>query len=60
MALQDLNSPFSYTGEELDAIRDRMQQLTDTKRLAQVNRAIEANRKYLRESPYVDLPLLTH
>lgn len=58
MALQDLNSPFSYTNAELDAIRDRMQQLTDTKRLAQVNRAIDTNRKYLRESPYVDFAVV--
>ena len=54
LLMNDLNSPFFYSESELNEVRDRMQQLDDPKRLEQVNRAIEASRKFLRESPYTD------
>lgn len=54
LLMEDLNSPFFYSESELNEVRDRMQQLDDPKRLEQVNRAIEASRKFLRESPYTD------
>lgn len=54
LLMYDLNSPFFYSESELNEVHDRMQQLDDAKRLEQVNRAIEASRKFLRESPYTD------
>lgn len=53
--LENLNTPFSYTGAELNKIQTAVRNMTDKARLAQVTKAIAFSRKYLRETPYINI-----
>ncbi|MDE5634797.1 MAG: AhpC/TSA family protein [Muribaculaceae bacterium] len=57
--LSDLQTPFSYTGAELDRIAASVRNMPDKARLARINKAIDFNRNYLRESPYQDIAMTT-
>ncbi|MBD5333937.1 MAG: AhpC/TSA family protein [Bacteroides sp.] len=56
--LNDLSTPFLFTAAELDAMASAVSGMTDTARLAQVNKAIENSRNFLRESKFTDFAVL--
>lgn len=58
LMLDDINSPFSYTAAELDAIGASVKDMPDTARRATVEKALGFARNYLRESPYTDFAAL--
>ena len=58
LMLNDLSTPFTYTGAELDALAESVKGMSDTARLAQVNAAIAKSRERLRESPFTDFATL--
>ncbi|MBD5166589.1 MAG: redoxin domain-containing protein [Helicobacter sp.] len=58
LMLNDLSTPFTYTGAELDALAESVKGMSDTARLAQVNAAIAKSRERLRESPFTDFAVL--
>lgn len=58
LMLDDINSHFSYTAAELDAIGASVKDMPDTARRATVEKALGFARGYLRESPYTDFAAL--
>lgn len=58
LMLDDINSPFTYTAAELDAIGASVKDMPDTARRATVEKALGFARNYLRESSYTDFAAL--
>lgn len=58
LVLNDLNTPFTYTASELDAMAASFKDMPDAARLSQITEALDFNRKYQRETPYTDIAML--